>query len=577
MICRNIFLFGPSLATILWLSSPGLVFAQNSTQQIRGTPPPPILPSPLPAPTTLPNPEDLLLPSVPNKSETQDNLSTDQILEKITVEEFRFEGNTAFSQEELAEITQPFTDRQLSFSELLQARSEVTKFYVSKGYITSGAYIPPQTLENGLVIIKIIEGGLEAINVQVEGKLNPDYVRDRLWLAAGKPLNVPRLLEALQILQLNPIISKISSELTNSTEPGQSILNVSVETARSFYPSIILDNGRNPQVGSFRRGVALEDINLSGNGDTLQGTYLNTDGSNDLDVSYAIPLTPENGTLTLGFRNITGKVIEYPFSLLDLKSYYQKYLVSFRQPLWQTPYSEFALGLGFDHQTSSNTLLGYAFPSRGSDIDGNTRLSSLRFSQDWLQRSDTDVLAAHSEFALGINAFNATTPFDAPYNSSAPDSNYFLWRSQAQWVHLLAPDTLLLAKTNIQIADSAVPSLEQFALGGLGSVEGYRQNTLLTDNGAFASLEARFPLYRIPEERAVLQIIPFVNWGTGWNNQSPNPETNTLASIGLGLQWQYGKNITARIDWAKRLGKVPYIEGNSWQDDGIIFSVTITP
>ena len=183
--------------------------------------------------------------------------------------------------------------------------------------------------------------------------------------------------------------------------------------------------------------------------------------------------------------------------------------MSFRQPLWQTPYSEFALGLGFDHQTSSNTLLGYAFPSRGSDLDGNTRLSSLRFSQDWLQRSDTDVLAAHSEFALGINAFNTTTPFDAQYNSSAPDSNYFLWRSQAQWVHLLAPDTLLLAKTNIQIADGAIPSLEQFALGGLGSVEGYRQNTLLTDNGAFASLEARFPLYRIPEERAVLQIIPF--------------------------------------------------------------------
>jgi hemolysin activation/secretion protein len=402
------------------------------------------------------------MPSVLNKSEDQDNLSTDQILEKITVEEFRFEGNTAFSQEELAEITQPFTDRQLSFSELLQARSEVTKFYVSRGYVTSGAYIPPQTLDNGLVIIKIIEGGLEAINVQVEGKLNPDYVRDRLWLAAGKPLNVPRLLEALQLLQLNPIISKISSELANSAEPGQSILNVSVETARSFYPSIILDNGRNPQVGSFRRGVTLEDINLSGNGDTLQGTYLNTDGSNDLDVSYAIPLTPENGTLTLGFRNITGKVIEYPFSLLDLKSYYQKYLVSFRQPLWQTPYSEFALGLGFDHQTSSNTLLGYAFPSRGSDIDGNTRLSSLRFSQDWLQRSDTDVLAAHSEFALGINAFNTTTPFDAQYNSSAPDSNYFLWRSQAQWVHLLSPDTLLLAKTNIQIADGAIDLLHKY-------------------------------------------------------------------------------------------------------------------
>ncbi|MFM7439828.1 MAG: POTRA domain-containing protein [Snowella sp.] len=282
MICRNIFPFVRSLAIILWLGNSGFVSAQNITQQIRGGPPPPMLPSPLPAPTPLPNPEDLLLPSLPDKSGNQDNLPTDNLLDKITVEKFEFEGNTAFSQQELAEITQSFTHRQLSFSELLQARSEITQFYVSKGYITSGAYIPPQTLDNGVVIIKIIEGGLESINVQVEGRLNPDYVRNRLWLAAGKPLNVPRLLEALQILQLNPIIAKISSELANSTEPGQSILNVSVETARSFYPSIILDNGRNPQVGSFRRGVALEDINLSGNGDSLRGTYLNTDGSNDI-------------------------------------------------------------------------------------------------------------------------------------------------------------------------------------------------------------------------------------------------------------------------------------------------------
>ena len=128
MICRNIFPFVPSLAIILWLGNPSLVFAQNITQQIRGTPPPPILPSPLPTPTPLPNPEDLLLPSLPDKSGNQDNLPTDDLLDKIAVKEFRFEGNTVFSQEELAEITQPFTDRQLSFSELLQARSEVTKF-----------------------------------------------------------------------------------------------------------------------------------------------------------------------------------------------------------------------------------------------------------------------------------------------------------------------------------------------------------------------------------------------------------------------------------------------------------------
>ncbi len=557
------------LVGLLWFGSTRTASAQG----IQLGPPPP--PQPLP----IPLPEDLLVPKTPIAPTQPPSVqpSVDNNSEQITVKSFQFEGNTVFSQEELAAVVQSFTQRSLTFDELLQARSAITQFYVDRGYITSGAYIPPQTLENGIVVIQIVEGSLEAINVNVEGKLNPNYVSDRLWLAGSTPLNVPRLLEALQLLQLNPIINNISAELAASAEPGQSILNVSVQTARSFYPSILLDNGRNPQVGSFRRGGTLEEINLSGNGDTLTGTYLNTDGSDEIDLSYSLPITPQNTTLNLAFRDITAQVIEYPFSLLDLNSNYQKYEIGIRHPLWQTPYNEFALGLTFSHQASSTSLLGSPFPSRGTDIEGKIRLSTLSFSQEWLQRSETDVLALRSEFDLGINAFNTTIPYDVQYNLYSPNSNYFLWRGQGQWVHLLGPDFLFLTRFNLQVANSSLPSLEQFALGGLGSVVGYRQNTLLTDNGAFAALELRVPIYRIPEEKAVLQIIPFVNWGTGWNNEIPNPETNTLASVGLGLQWQYGKTFNARLDWGKRLGKVPYIEGNSWQDNGIVFSVTITP
>lgn len=548
--------------------------------QIRlGPPPPPPVQTPTPQPLPIPPPEDLLIPQAPiaPPEPTDIQPSLEESSEKITVQAFQFEGNTVFSQEELAAVVQSFTQRSLTFEELLQARSAITQFYVDRGYVTSGAYIPPQTLENGIVVIQIIEGSLEAINVTVDGKLNPNYVSDRLWLAGTTPLNIPRLLEALQLLQLNPIIDNISAQLAASTEPGQSILDVSVQAARSFYPSIILDNGRNPQVGSFRRGGTLEEINLSGNGDRLTGTYLNTDGSDEIDLGYSLPITPQNTTINLSFRNITSEIIEYPFSLLDLHSDYQKYTIGVRHPLWQTPYHEFVLGLAFSHQTSSTTLLGSPFPSRGTDIEGNIRLSTLSFSQEWLQRSETDVLALRSEFDLGINAFNTTVPFDAPYNLDTPNSNYFLWRGQGQWVHLLGPDFLFLTRFNLQVANSTLPSLEQFALGGLGSVVGYRQNTLLTDNGAFAAVELRVPLYRIPEEKAVLQLIPFVNWGTGWNHQTPDPDINTLASVGLGLQWQHGKNFSARIDWGKRLGKIPYIKGNSWQDDGIIFSVIFTP
>lgn len=536
-------------------------------------PPPPAIPTTPPSPLSPGLEPHLTLPTTPTLPEflPADSPTT------FTVNGFRIEGNTVFSEAELTALLTGYVDRPLTFAQLLETRSLITQKYVDAGYVTSGAFIPPQTLTDGVVLIRVVEGQLQTVNVQVTGKLNPHYVRDRLMAAGQGVLNVPQLLETLQLLQLSPLVEQISAELTASPDVGQSILNVSVVTARSFYPKALLDNGRNPLVGSFRRGAELEERNLTGNGDPLVVLYRNTDGSNEIDARYRLPLTPSNTTLSLGYRNLTGKVIEPPFNELDLRSYYEKYEVSLRQPLWQTPYQELALSLGFDQQNSLTTLLGENFPTRGADLDGQMRLASLRFVQEGFTRNDTLVLAGRSEFALGINAFGTTTPYDAAYNPQAPNPNYLLWRGQGQWVQFLAPDMLLVGQLQGQWANSPLPSLEQFTLGGLGSVVGYRQNTLLTDNGLFAALELRLPLYRQPEEKAVLQLVPFVNFGTGWNTDSPNPEVNTLASVGLGLLWQYSDRLSARIDWGKRLGKVPYLEGSSWQDDGIIFSITLSP
>ncbi len=59
---------------------------------------------------------------------------------------------------------------------------------------------------------------------------------------------------------------------------------------------------------------------------------------------------------------------------------------------------------------------------------------------------------------------------------------FFSWRGQAQYVRLLAPNTLWVIRSDLQFASKATFPIEQFALGGLDSVRGYRQNFLLTDN-----------------------------------------------------------------------------------------------
>jgi len=95
----------------------------------------------------------------------------------------------------------------------------------------------------------------------------------------------------------------------------------------------------------------------------------------------------------------------------------------------------------------------------------------------------------------------------------------------------------------------------------------------LTDNGIFGSAELRLPVLRVPEWLGLLQIVPFVDFGTTWNGSGKsNPQFSTLFSPGLGLQLLLGDRFTARLDYA-----IPAIDtnsnGQSLKKNGIYFSL----
>ncbi|WP_392479926.1 ShlB/FhaC/HecB family hemolysin secretion/activation protein [Nostoc sp. C110] len=550
-----------------------------SQQQL---PPPqdlqPPVPSPVPSPELpqpLPPPAELFPPSVPTP--TPDEPLPGKFPQTIVVERFEVIGSTVFSPEELAIATAEFTKRPISLSEVYQARSKITDLYVRNGYITSGAYIPPQTIQSGVVKIQVVEGKLEDIQVTGTRRLNPNYVRSRLAIATSAPLNRQRLLEALQLLQLNPLIQNVSAELSAGSRTGSSLLEVKVSEAKTFSSQIVLDNGRSPSVGSFRRRLQLNEANLLGLGDALGVAYTNTDGSNSLDANYTLPLNPRNGTLTFNYGITSSNVIEPPFDVLDIHSDSRYYELTFRQPIVQTPTQEFALGLTASRRESdiSSLLQREGFPgsvlSPGADEQGHTKVSAFRFFQEWTSRNSREVIALRSQFSLGIDILSPTI------NQNAPDSRFFAWQGQAQWVRLLAPETLMLLRLNTQLASRTLLPLEQFGLGGQDSIRGYRQDYLLTDNGTFVSAEVQVPILRLPKIDSTLQVVPFVDFGVGWNSSGrENPNPNTLAAVGLGLRWSQSDRFTVRLDWGVPLISVESNE-RTLQENGLYFSLLYNP
>ena len=516
--------------------------------------------------------EPILTVSDSEDSNTEDVVSTSNsnsnIPASITVNNFEITGSTVFSLEELQNVVSDYQGRPLSLSELFQVRSAITKLYTESGYVNSGAYIPPQELEGGTVTIAVLEGKLEDINVTGTKRLNPDYIRSRLEVAASSPVNVESLLEALQLLRLDPLIKNVSAELSAGITPGTSLLDVAIEEADAFRITTNFDNKRSPSVGTNRRGVGLSHANLLGFGDKISLNYTNTEGSDNIDASYIIPVNAKNGTLRLAYGYSNNDIVEDPFNPLDIESESSYYELGFRQPLILKPNQEFTMGMAFSFQESKTRLLDTPFPlSRGADEDGKTRVGAIRLFQEYVSRSDQEVFALRSQFSIGLDIFGSTI------NDNAPDSSFFAWRGQSQWVRRLDEDFLFLLRGDIQFSTSDLVPLEQFRIGGFDSIRGYRQDLVLGDNGMFASAEVRVPILRFRRIDAVVQLTPFVDLGTVWNNDDSEIDNDFLVSLGIGLNFSVSERFNARLDWGIPLIDVDS-QGDSLQESGLHFSIT---
>jgi hemolysin activation/secretion protein len=552
----------------------------SSIAQAVPTLPRPDFQRPAPQPTepqlpTLPPAQEILPPAIPSQPSQTPNPGN--LPAEIVIKRFDITGSTVFAPADLDRITSQYTNKPLDFTQLLQVASEITQLYVKNGYINSGAYIPGNQsfdAQGGTIEIKVIEGRVEDIVVTGTKRLDPNYIKSRIALGTGKVLKIDRLIESLQLLQLDPLIKSIGTELVSGQQPGTSIVQVNISESPNWQAGVNIANNRTPSVGEIQAQVGISQNNLTGAGDAIGLTVGKSEGSNLFDLSYTLPLNPTNGTVRVQYSNTASRVVESPFDRLDINSTGQEFGVTYRQPLVQTPDREFALGIALARRETNTgylqSLLGnrIGYPTPGADANGSTRVTAARFFQDYTRKDTQQVFALRSQLSLGLKAFNATD------NPSSPDSKFLTWRGQAQYVRALAPNSILLMKLDTQLADRPLLAIEQIGLGGQDTVRGYRQDLLLADNGIIASAEVRLPIFTQPDSKQILQVVPFLDFGLGWNqpnNPSINP-TPTIASGGLGLRYQGGNDFTARLDYGIPFTAIDLTKRTA-QEKGFYFAV----
>jgi hemolysin activation/secretion protein len=498
----------------------------------------------------------------------------------ITINQVEVVGSTILSAADFNPITQPLKQHPITLAALNQATDAITQLYIQRGFTTSRAIVPPQTFtNNGVVKLQVIEGTLSDIEVQGNRQLRSNYIKSRLRLAAGSPLNLQRIESQIRLLNTDPLLKHVEASLRAGQKPGESILVVKVKEANSFSSSLSTDNYSASEGLLEKTRLSANYLNLIGMGDELSlSSSLGTDRGNErqslknYDVSYRIPVNAMDGAVQLRVSMDDRLLGNSDFAALGLRSRDEVYALSFRQPLVKSIRQEFALSLGFSAQRSQTFLfrdIPYPF-GQSADANGVTQTRVLQFGQDYSHRDALGVWTASSSLNFGLGILDATQQ-----SGPIPDGRFFSWQFQGQRVQKLGQDNLLIAQGTLQLSPDRLLSSQQFNLGGGQSVRGFRQNVRSGDNGWRLSLEGRFPVVKSAQQRPILQLAPFVDAGAVWNtagNPSGSVAQGFLAGAGLGLLWQPSESFNVRLDYGIPLVNLPD-RSNGFQDNGLYFSV----
>lgn len=492
----------------------------------------------------------------------------------IPVKRIDILGSSILTSVEIESLVAPLQNKSVTLNQLQEVTDKISQIYQDRNYITSRAVLIPQDIKDGIVTIQVKEGSLERVDVKragdLVGRLNDSYIRDRVLQAGATPLNFANLEDALQLLRADPLIGDIRANLTTGSQADQSILQITVSEAKSFSIRPFFDNYGNTSTGIYRIGVNLQELNTTGNGDSILIGYTRSGSADIYQLNYQYPINPQGGTLGFNFSAGQSPITEPPFDSLNILTDSQTYELAYRQPLLRSPREEFAIGVSTAFENSGSYFGNRSFNFQNFKFDdGRSQSRVLRLSQDYLSRDPIGAWVLRSTFNMGLNVLGATIR-----NDGSPDGRFFYWSGQVLRVQRIGTDrdTLAFFRLNMQFSGDQLLSLNRFSVGGAQSIRGYRQNQLTGDNGIQASVELQFPVARDEEGLATVKLLPFVEAGTIWNSSGVTSTNQSLIGLGLGATYQPMRNLLLRLDYGIPLVNVSN-SGNNLQDSGLYFSI----
>lgn len=471
----------------------------------------------------------------------------------VLVNDVRFVGVTVFSGEALQAELGDVIGTEKTFSELETLAALVTRYYRERGYPVARAYLPAQTIENGVVQIGVLEGRYGHIRIENSSRLR-DHVLERLLsrIVPGDLIEQKTLDRALLLLHDLPGIA-VRSTLEPGSEAGESHLVVSVTNTPGYDFHIGLDNGGNELTGTWRGLFRGGWNNLFGLGDhlSLNGQLTSGGGLGSVRIGYALPVGSQPFTLSASLSTVQYE-LGGPFKILGASGGSFSGDVSLSYPLQRSSGRTLELITAVNIQRNDRSIVNDATEKQMTSLNVSVRdrhtlrQGSLRHSIQ-LTFGTLDIVSA---IAKAEDAASAET--QGSFTKVEADFNY---------AHRVNPRTQWSVSARGQIAGKNLDDSAKISLGGISAVRAYPPGEASGDTGMVATFDVSHAPRFFDSLPGSWRLNAFLDAGAIKTNAIPwtgaDEGGRVLTGVGIGLAFAHGARYTANVEYACKIGDEP--------------------
>lgn len=486
--------------------------------------------------------------------------SSEPVLGSTTfrIDAVRVEGNTLLSPAVLESVLADLPGPSHSMTDLTQVAARLQRAYREAGYGGVLAFVPPQALDTGQVLIRVVEGKLAKIKVKGNRHFSSSNVRAGLpSLREGATPVVPEVDRDIQLSNENPA-KDLKVTLTAGAKPGEIDAEVQVDDKNPLRFSLGYNNSGTDSTGRHRLTIGIEHANLSDRDDVISAQFQTSPGHFDqvkvYGLGYRLPVHSRAATLEafLAHSDVSNGITQ---TLVGPLAFSGKGTV---------------LGvrgnLHFDRLGDYDHRLGVGLDWR--DYDNNCTLGSLGSAACGPAGVSTHVLplilsytgqAQGAQSAWGVNASlfaNLGGSDQSTFNDARLGAikHFYKTRFTAFGQLQLPVGFALGGNLEAQYSPHALISGEQFGLGGASSVRGYMERELAGDYGHAVRAELLGPAFGT--ESLSLRPLLFVDHGRvvkrkGAGCGAAGQADCSITGAGVGLRLRFSDRAIASVEWAR--------------------------